>query len=81
MRSLGAWIASICQPLVSFLLSRAAQHQNPGIEEIKELCVALQIQQENPDSGLRYVDLKMTNGLGLYAWVDGSLANNKDLTS
>ncbi|KAI0991271.1 hypothetical protein K3495_g16916, partial [Podosphaera aphanis] len=36
---------------------------------------------DNPDTGLRYVDLDMTNGLGLYAWVDGSFANNKDLTS
>ena len=81
MRALGAWLASFCQPLVTFRLSQAAQFQEPGNEEIKDLNIALQTQKNNPSAGLRYVDLNLDDGLALYAWVDGSLANNKDLTS
>ncbi|KAI0991280.1 hypothetical protein K3495_g16907, partial [Podosphaera aphanis] len=80
MRALGAWLASSCQPLVAFRLSRAAQYQEPNDDEIRELNFALRIQKNNPSFGLRYVDLNIEDGLGVYAWVDGSLANNKDLT-
>lgn len=80
MRALGAWLASSCQTLVAFPLSRAAQFQEPRIEEIKELNAALSIQKNNPNSGLRYINLSIENNLSIYVWVDGSLANNKDLT-
>lgn len=81
IRSLGALIAANCLQLLAFLLSRAAQHQNPGLEEIKELCVALQIQKDNPEAGLKYINVELNKNLGVYAWIDGSLANNRDLIS
>ncbi|KAI0996471.1 hypothetical protein K3495_g11707 [Podosphaera aphanis] len=79
-RALGAWISSTCQPLVAFRLSRAAQHKNPGDSEIKELNDALFEQLNNPNAGLKYIRLKLED-LKTYCWVDGSFANNNDLTS
>lgn len=79
-RALGAWMSSTCQPLVAFKLSRAAQYQQPGDQEIKELNSALQEQQKDLSRGLRYINLEL-NDLKAYCWVDGSFANNEDLTS
>ncbi|KAI1002654.1 hypothetical protein K3495_g5549 [Podosphaera aphanis] len=81
MRALGAWLSSSCQPLVAFRLSQAAQYQEPEDHEIKNLNIALNIQKNNHNAGLKYVDLNMDKDLALYDGVDGSLANNKDLTS
>ena len=41
-RARGAYIATICQPEAAFDLSSAAQHQDPGKEEIKALNKRLQ---------------------------------------
>ncbi|KAI0992719.1 hypothetical protein K3495_g15466 [Podosphaera aphanis] len=79
-RALGAWMSSTCQPLVAFKLSRAAQYQQPGDQEIKELNSALQEQQKDLSHGLRYINLDL-NDLKAYCWVDGSFATNQDLTS
>lgn len=73
-------MSSTCQPLVAFKLSRAAQYQQPGDQEIKELNSALQEQQKDLSRGLRYINLEL-NDLKAYCWVDGSFANNEDLTS
>lgn len=79
-RALGAWISSNCQPLVAFKLSRAAQSQNPEDQEINDLNSALREQQKDVNRGLRYISLDIDK-LKAYCWVDGSFANNKDLTS
>ncbi|KAI0994669.1 hypothetical protein K3495_g13512 [Podosphaera aphanis] len=79
-RALGAWISSNCQPLLAFRLSRAAQHQEPEVHEIKELNIALKEQRKDPSAGLKFIDLNIEE-MKLYYWIDGSFANNKDLTS
>ncbi|KAI0996311.1 hypothetical protein K3495_g11869 [Podosphaera aphanis] len=79
-RALGTWMSSNCQPLVAFKLSRAAQFQNPEEQEIKDLNSALREQQKDVNRGLRYINLDLDK-LKAYCWVDGSFANNKDLTS
>jgi hypothetical protein len=79
-RARGAYIASICQPEAAFDLSTAAQHQAPGNEEFKMLNKRLQWQLDNLDRGLNYLPLKLDSAK-LYVFVDGSFANNKDLSS
>ena len=79
-RARGAYIASICQPEATFDMSSAAQHQSPGKEEIDALNKRLDWQKKNVDRGLTYVPLEL-NSAKLYIFVDGSFANNKDLSS
>jgi hypothetical protein len=78
-RARGAYIASTCQPKASFDLS-AAQAQQPSDKEIKALNKRLERQMENLDRGLRYVTVNLTEAK-LIVFVDGSFANNKDLSS
>jgi hypothetical protein len=79
-RARGAYIASICQPEACFDLSTAAQHQEPTKEDVKALNRRIQWQMESQERGLTFVpiDLKAAK---LFVFVDGSFANNKDLTS
>ena len=79
-RARGAYIASTCQPEASFDLSVAAQAQHPSDEDIKALNKRLKWQMENLDRGLRYVTVNLREAK-LIVFVDGSFANNKDLSS
>jgi hypothetical protein len=80
-RARGAYIASICQPEASFDLAAAAQTTtDPTKEEISRLNKRIIWQKQNVDRGLSYVQLKMTD-LKLFAFVDASFANNKDMSS
>ncbi|KAI1670831.1 hypothetical protein L13192_04188 [Pyrenophora tritici-repentis] len=79
-RARGAYIASTCQPEALFDLSVAAQAQQPLDEDIKALNKRLKWQIENLDRGLRYITVNLTEAK-LIVFVDGSFANNKDLSS
>ena len=79
-RARGAYIATICQPEAAYDLSVAAQHQDPKDEDIKSLNRRLAWQIENVKRGVRYLPLDMIC-TKLYVFVDGSFANNKDLSS
>ena len=70
----------ICQPEALFDLLVAAQHQQPSDEDIKALNKRLKWQLDNLDRGLRYMDLDLDH-TKLFVFVDGSFANNKDLSS
>jgi hypothetical protein len=79
-RARGAYIASICQPEACFDLSVAAQNQEPDAAAVKALNRRLLWQKQSLSRGLifRPLDLK---DLKLFVFVDGSFANNHDLTS
>ncbi|KAL3713544.1 hypothetical protein TMatcc_002247 [Talaromyces marneffei ATCC 18224] len=79
-RALGAYIASMSQPEASFDLSYAAQATDPQKDDIKALNKRLQWQIDNPERGLRFVELDVQT-LRLIAFVDASFANNKDYSS
>jgi hypothetical protein len=79
-RARGAYIATVCQPEASFDLSTAAQHQNPGLEEVKALNKRLQWQINNQERGLRFISLPLPE-TKVFVFVDGSFANNEDLSS
>lgn len=79
-RARGAYIASTCQPEAAFDLSVAAQHQEPTDEDVTALNKRLQWQMDNIDRGIDYKAVGL-EGLNLYVFVDGSFANNKDLSS
>jgi hypothetical protein len=79
-RARGAYIASICQPEAAFDLSTAAQHQAPEDKDFSALNKRLQWQVDNQDRGLTYLPLPLQSAK-LYVFVDGSFANNKDLSS
>ncbi|CCE33822.1 uncharacterized protein CPUR_07750 [Claviceps purpurea 20.1] len=79
-RARGAYIATICQPEASYDLSVAAQAQDPEPSDIIRLNRRLKWQIENVDRGLRYIPLDLGKA-ALYVFVDGSFANNKDLSS
>lgn len=79
-RARGAYIASICQPEACFDLSVAAQHQEPTTENIKSLNRRIQWQMDHLDRGLTFVPLNLQTAK-LFIFVDGSFANNTDLSS
>ena len=79
-RARGAYIASICQPEAAFDCSVAAQHQNPGEAEVKALNKRLRWQMNNLQRGLHYIPLDLATAK-LFVFVDGSFANNADLSS
>jgi hypothetical protein len=79
-RARGAYIATICQPEASFDLSVAAQQQDPKIEDIQRLNKRLAWQMEHLDRGLTYIPIDLSTAK-LFVFVDGSFANNKDLSS
>lgn len=79
-RARGAYIATLCQPEASFDLSIAAQHQDPTADEAKALNRRLTWQIEHPERGLNFVPINLATAK-LYVFVDGSFANNKDLSS
>ncbi|KAK1995303.1 hypothetical protein LX36DRAFT_659756 [Colletotrichum falcatum] len=79
-RAQGAYIASICQPKACFDYSVAAQHQSPANEDIKDLNRRIIWQMKNLERGLRFLPLNLET-VKLFVFVDGSFANNADLTS
>jgi hypothetical protein len=79
-RARGAYIASICQPEACFDLSSAAQHQDPTQEDIKALNSRIRWQIESEDRGITFIPLDLPTAK-LFIFVDGSFANNRDLTS
>jgi hypothetical protein len=79
-RARGAYLASICQPEATFDLSVAAQAQQPTEEDCKALNKRLKWQMENLSRGLRYMPLNLQTAK-LLVFVDGSFANNRDLSS
>lgn len=79
-RARGAYIATICQPEASFDLAAAAQASEPTREEIARLNERIIWQKENVTRGLNFIPLDLSN-LRLYAFVDASFANNKDMSS
>lgn len=79
-RARGAYIASICQPEAAFALSTAAQHQEPTIDDAKALNNVIEWQMNNQDRGIQYIPLILSSAK-VYVFVDGSFANNKDLSS
>ncbi|CCE32582.1 uncharacterized protein CPUR_06442 [Claviceps purpurea 20.1] len=79
-RARGAYVATVCQPEACFDLSVAAQTQDPEPEDISRLNKRLQWQIDHQARGLRYIRLDLDK-LALYVFVDGSFANNRDLSS
>ena len=79
-RARGAYIASICQPEATFDLSSAAQHQNPTRKEMETLNKRLEWQIRHMERGLRYIPVHLPDAK-IFVFVDGSFANNKDLSS
>lgn len=79
-RARAAYLASICQPEASFDLSTAAQNQEPNDQDILALNKRLSWHITNLERGLRYVPIDL-NTAKLFVFVDGSFANNKDLSS
>jgi hypothetical protein len=79
-RARGAYLATTCQPEAAFDLSVAAQHQEPTDVEIAALNKRLKWQLDNLDRGIKYVPLDLSC-MKLFVFVDGSFANNKDLSS
>jgi hypothetical protein len=79
-RARGAYIASICQPEACFDLSTAAQHQDPTGDDVKALNRRIEWQIKAQDRGLTFVPLDLATAK-IFVFVDGSFANNKDLTS
>ncbi|KAJ5138853.1 uncharacterized protein N7515_003701 [Penicillium bovifimosum] len=79
-RARGAYIASICQPEACFDLSSAAQHQDPTEGDTKALNKRIRWQMENQERGLHFLPLDLS-AVRIFVFVDGSFANNRDLTS
>lgn len=79
-RARGAYLATTCQPEALFDLSVAAQHQEPSDAEIAILNKRLEWQADNLDRGIRYIPIDLHRAK-LFVFVDGSFANNKDLSS
>ena len=79
-RARGAYIASICQPEAAYDMSAAAQNKDIDDDAITRLNKRLRWQQKNLDRGLTYIPLDLHNAK-LFVFVDGSFANNKDLSS
>jgi len=78
-RARGAYLATTCQPEASFDLSVTAQYQEPSDEEIKALNKRLKWQLDNLERGIRYIPLDLYR-MKLFMFIDGSFANNKDLS-
>ena len=79
-RARGAYLASICQPEAAYDLSVAAQAKTPDENDIKLLNKRLKWQSVNLDRGLKYIAIDISTAK-LFVFVDGSFANNRDLSS
>jgi hypothetical protein len=79
-RARGAYVAMLCQPEASYDLSVAAQFQEPEDEDVRNLNKRITWQKENVGRGIQYVPIDLER-MKLFVFVDGSFANNKDLSS
>lgn len=79
-RARGAYVSTLCQPEAQYDLSVAAQHQEPTDEDVVALNKRLQWQLDNPQRGLNMVPVDLETAK-VFVFVDGSFANNKDLSS
>ena len=79
-RARGAYIATICQPEAAFDLSTAAQQKEPLQEDIATLNRRITWQINNSKRGLTYIPIQLETAK-LFVFVDGSFANNQDLSS
>ncbi|KAI0997433.1 hypothetical protein K3495_g10752 [Podosphaera aphanis] len=79
-RARGAYLATICQPEASFDLSAAAQHKQLSKEDIARLNKRINWQISNVGRGLTYIPLDISK-MRLFVFVDGSFANNNDMSS
>ncbi|OWT43021.1 polyprotein [Pochonia chlamydosporia 170] len=79
-RARGAYLASICQPEAAFDLSVAAQQKEPSSDDFKRLGRRIQWQIDNPGRGLKCIPFDLDKAK-LFVFVDGSFANNEDLSS
>ena len=79
-RARGAYLATICQPEATFDLSVAAQTTDPSPDDVKMLNKRLEWQMNNMQRGLKFVPIDLKTA-SMYVFVDGSFANNKDLSS
>ena len=79
-RARGAYLASICQPEACFDLSVAAQYQDPSPNDVTALNKRIQWQIDHQQRGITYVPIDLSTAR-LFVFVDGSFANNADLTS
>jgi len=79
-RARGAYIASICQPEATFDYSVAAQARDPTEDDFKALNKRIQWQMDNKDRGITFCELDLQT-TRLFVFVDGSFANNADLSS
>ncbi|KID81354.1 Ribonuclease H-like protein [Metarhizium guizhouense ARSEF 977] len=79
-RARGAYLASICQPEAAFDLSIAAQRKEPTSDDFKRLGSRIQWQIDNQNRGLKYIPFDLEKAK-LFVFVDGSFANNEDLSS
>ena len=61
-------------------MSAAAQHQSPSNDDIVRLNKRLKWQMDNLERGLIYIPLDLST-TKIFIFVDGSFANNKDLSS
>jgi len=80
-RARGAYISSTCQPEAAFDLSIAAQHsKEPTPTDAQTLNTRLKWQMDHRDRGLRFCRLDLATSK-LFVFVDGSFAQNRDLSS
>jgi hypothetical protein len=79
-RARGAYIASVCQPQMTFGLSFAAQTTSPAEDDAKFLNRCLSWQIRNATRGLTFVPLDIQT-MEVVVFTDSSFANNRDLSS
>ncbi|KAI0993761.1 hypothetical protein K3495_g14423 [Podosphaera aphanis] len=79
-RARAAYIASTCQPEALFDLSIAAQHVEPSSKDIATLNKRIQWQIDNQERGVNFVPFDLSKAK-LFVFVDGSFANNQDMSS
>jgi hypothetical protein len=75
-----AYLASICQPEAAFNLATAAQAATPSAKNAIILNKRLHWQIDNLERGLYYIPLTLEN-VKLFLFVNGSFANNRNLSS
>ncbi|RYC58587.1 hypothetical protein CHU98_g7622 [Xylaria longipes] len=79
-RARGAYISSICQPEAAYNLAVAAQVTKPQSDNVKALNKRIKWQKDNPSRGLTFIPLDLYR-TKLFIFINGSFANNIDMTS
>ena len=79
-RARGSYIAAICRPDLAVAFGKAAQVAEPQETDFKRLNKLIDRTKASVDLGLKYVPLDPTT-VRIATFVDGSFADNLDLTS